>query len=164
VRASALDFTRSGLESAGFVGWLPFANLRDASPSSPGVYVVIYTAKKPNAFLVKSGAGWFKGKDPTVPNEQLVANWVNGAEVVYIGKGDQLRRRLNQLTDFGNGKHIGHSGGRLIWQLPKLANLIVAWKETPGQIPIQVEKELIRKFRDVYGKAPFANDPLLMGR
>jgi hypothetical protein len=94
----------------------------------------------------------------------LAANWVKGAEIVYIGKGDQLRRRLIQFADFGDGKPVGHWGGRLIWQLPASSKLRVAWLETPGRDPRQVETELIERFRAIYDKPPFANEPQRLGR
>lgn len=93
----------------------------------------------------------------------LGANWVDDAEVVYIGKADRLKRRLTQFADFGAGKPIGHWGGRLIWQLPRTDQLLVAWRETPGRVPLEVEGELIAAFRRAYGKAPFANDPHRLG-
>ena len=93
----------------------------------------------------------------------LAANWVEGTEVVYIGKADNLRRRLSQFADFGAGKPAGHWGGRLIWQLPNVEALRVAWKETPGRVPIEAEAELIAAFRHQYGKPPFANDPHRLG-
>jgi hypothetical protein len=65
--------------------------------------------------------------------------------------------------DFGAGKPIGHWGGRLIWQLPNIDALLVAWKETPGRVPVEVEAELIEQFRLTYGKPPFANDPHRLG-
>lgn len=153
-------FTRQNLEKTGFTGWQPFTATRTSGcPTSGGVYVVVYDADHPVTFSERSCGGWFKGKDPTVTLDALVANWVDGAEVVYIGKADQLRRRLTQYADFGAGKPVGHWGGRLIWQLPYPDRLIVGWKETPGRIPVEVEAELIAAFRQVHGKPPFANDP-----
>jgi hypothetical protein len=160
-----MQFTRRSLEAAGFVGWVPFANLPSSScPTTGGVYVVAYSGGKPTAFLERSGAGWHKGKDPSVSNEQLTANWVDDAEIVYIGKGDDLFRRLIQFARFGAGKRSGHSGGRLIWQLPLASELRVAWKETPGRIPEEVEGDLIEQFRTIYGKPPFANSPDRWGK
>ncbi|MCC7393596.1 MAG: hypothetical protein IT553_01945 [Sphingomonadaceae bacterium] len=157
-------FTRQNLEEAGFTGWLPLAAIRtSACPTSGGVYVVIYNAENPVVFSERSCGGWFKGKDPTVTLDALAANWVDGAEVVYIGKADQLRRRLTQFADFGAGKPVGHWGGRLIWQLPSPEQLIVGWKETPERIPVEVEAELIASFRHIHGKPPFANDPHRLG-
>ena len=125
--------------------------------------MITYSGGNPISFAERSCGGWFKGKDPTVPREALIANWVDGAEVVYIGKADQLKRRLTELADFGAGKPIGHWGGRLIWQLPNIGALLVAWKETPGRVPVEVEAELIEQFRLTYGKPPFANDPHRLG-
>ena len=153
-------FTRSSLEKAGFTGWLPFVAIRTSGcPTTGGVYVVTYDAEGPVAFAERSCGGWFKGKDPTVTLDVLTANWIDGAEVIYIGKADQLRRRLMQYADFGAGKPVGHWGGRLIWQLPSTDRLLVGWKETPGHVPVQVEADLIGQFRHSYGKPPFANDP-----
>lgn len=159
-----MEFTRPRLEEAGFTGWLPFGAIRaSACPTSGGVYVVTYDADGPVAFNERSCGGWFKGKDPTVTADALAINWVDGAEVVYIGKADQLRRRLTQYADFGAGKPVGHWGGRLIWQLPSPDRLIVGWKETPGRIPVEVEAELIASFRQIFGKPPFANEPHRLG-
>jgi hypothetical protein len=159
-----MTFTRRNFEKAGFTGWLPFAAIRtSACPTSGGVYVVTYNAESPVAFSERSCGGWFKGKDPTVTPDALTANWVDGAEVVYIGKADQLRRRLTQYADFGEGRPVGHWGGRLIWQLSSTDRLIVGWKETPGRIPVEVEAKLIGQFRRIHGKPPFANDPHRLG-
>src|SRR4051812_4342723 len=159
-------FTRTALETEGFVGWAPFQAMKakDKVPNSGGVYVVIRGQTEPPEFLQASVGGWFKGKDPTVTPDALETNWVDGAEVVYIGKADQLRRRLRQFADFGSGKPIGHWGGRLIWQLAECETLLVAWRETPGQVPRDVETEMIEDFRNAFGKTPFANDPHLFGK
>lgn len=162
--ATPKAFMPSSLEAAEFVGWVPFAAIgKSACPSSGGVYVITYSSNGPVAFSDRSCGGWFKGRDPTLPREALIANWVDGAEVVYIGKANQLKRRLTQFADFGAGKRVGHWGGRLIWQLPNVDPLRVAWKETPGRAPIEVESELIAAFRRAHGKPPFANDPHRLG-
>ena len=114
-------------------------------------------------FLDANPGGRFKGRDPSVSSEALRANWVDGAEVVYIGKADNLRRRLREFARFGEGKPIGHWGGRLIWQLADSAELVVAWTETPGRMPREVEVEMISAFRSAWGKPPFANEPHRLG-
>lgn len=157
-------FARPSLEQAGFVGWVPFPEIRASTcPSSGGVYVVTYSGGNPATYADQSCGGWFKGKDPSVTSDALTANWVENTEVVYIGKADKLKRRLTQYADFGAGKPVGHWGGRLIWQLPNIDRLLVAWKETPGRVPVEVESELIAQFRRIHGKPPFANDPHRLG-
>lgn len=156
-------FTRVGLEEAGFRAWVRFEEVRSADcPAAGGVYVVAYGGAP--QFASESCGGWFKGKNPSISAEALSANWVEGAEVVYIGKADVLKRRLTEFADFGAGKPIGHWGGRLIWQLDDVAALRVAWKETPGRVPAMVEASLIAEFRRSYGKPPFANEPHRLGR
>jgi hypothetical protein len=161
-------FSRVGLEHDGFSGWVPFRTMRaqiDQVPAAGGVYVVVREPKQTPKFRDANSGGHFKGRDPTVSSEALSANWVSGAEVVYIGKADDLRRRLREFADFGTGRPIGHWGGRLIWQLADSGKLLVAWKQTPpGAIPQTVETGLISRFRAVYGKPPFANDPHRLGR
>jgi hypothetical protein len=164
--ASKSHWSRAALERQGFQGWLSFKRLADELPTvsrEGGVYVVQGRGSAP-AFLDANPGGRFKGRDPTVSREALEANWVEGAEVVYIGKADQLQRRLREFMRFGAGTPVGHWGGRLIWQLARSNELLIAWRETPGAVPKVVESEMIDAFRNVYGKPPFANEPHRLGR
>ena len=45
----------------------------------------------PPKFLVKSTGGTFKKKDPTCPAEFVFENWIEGAQVVYVGKASGMR-------------------------------------------------------------------------
>ena len=159
------QFSRSQLEADGFVGWATFDHLRNADPcpTSGGVYVVSRADQSAPCFLDQSCGGWFKDRDPTVPHDHLTVNWVEGAEIVYIGKANNIRRRLHEFAKFGEGRKIGHWGGRLIWQLEESPKLLVAWKETPGFDPASVETDLIAQFHAAYGQPPFANDPHRLG-
>jgi hypothetical protein len=133
-------------------------------PAAGGVYVVWRVAADQPEFLDANLGGRFKGRDPTVSEDALRANWVDGAEVVYIGKAASLKRRIADFERFGRGAPIGHWGGRLIWQLADSVRLRIAWKPTPGLDPKRVESRLIGEFREIYGKPPFANDPNRLGR
>lgn len=161
----AKTFTRSNLSANGFLGWVTFDQLRNADPcpESGGVYVVARPEDCPPRFLDRSCGGWFKDRDPTVSINDLQANWVPDAEVVYIGKANNIRRRLREFAKFGAGHKIGHWGGRLIWQLQESDSLLVAWKPTPGLDPLAYEAQLLTQFRTAYGKPPFANDPHRLG-
>ena len=164
--APGKTFTRTSLQQGGFTGWMSFSAARnsDECPRAGGVYVVRYDGADTPKFLPASCGGWFKERDPSVTPDRLMANWVEGAEIVYIGKADDLRRRIKQFADFGAGKPVGHWGGRIIWHLPNPEHLQIAWMETPDRLPLQVEAELISQFRDEYGKPPFANNPQMLGR
>jgi hypothetical protein len=168
-------FRRDALSRDGYVGWARFEAIQvrpDRVPVADGVYIVLREAAYAPDFIALSRGGWFKGKDPTVALETLRANWVEGADVLYIGKADLgrkrprgLQKRLLEYADFGAGRPVGHWGGRLIWQLADSRELVVAWKETPpGVDPALVETGLISQFRAEYGKPPFANNPHRLGQ
>lgn len=160
-------WTRADLDAAGFIGWLTFQALSDRPtevPQTGGVYVVVQAGGAQADFLDTNPGGRFKDRDPTVGTGALEANWLDDAEVVYIGKADNLRRRLRQFAQFGAGKPVGHWGGRLIWQLTHSTELLVAWRETPGENPKERETKMLEDFRAACGKPPFANDPHRFGR
>ncbi len=99
--------------------------------------------------------GRFKGKDPTVPQTLLPSQWVTGATVIYIGKATNLRKRLGQYRDFGQGKPIGHWGGRYVWQPQGAAHHIVCWKK--DDVSRNIERQMLAQFRTRFGALPFAN-------
>lgn len=159
------QFTRPNLLANCFVGWVTFNQLlkSDPCPDVGGVYVVVRPDLATPRFLDRNCGGWFKDRNPTVGLDRLKANWVADAEVIYIGKASNIRRRLREFAKFGAGHKIGHWGGRLIWQLEESGRLLVAWKTTPGLDPLACEAQLIAQFRADFGKPPFANAPHMLG-
>jgi hypothetical protein len=160
-------FDRRGLEQLGFNGFVSFGKLReswvDFVPKTGGVYAVLRVDDTPPRYLSHNPGGRFKGRDPTVAVSMLEAKWVPSCQVVYIGKGDNLQRRLTQYARFGAGEPIGHWGGRYIWQLEDSAELLVAWKRcSEGQTAAGLEREILGQFKQVHGCLPFANiaDPI----
>ncbi len=88
----------------------------------------------------------------------LQSKWVESCDVIYLGKGDNLQRRLKEYAYFGRGEPVGHWGGRYIWQLADSADLTVAWKKCEtGQSARELEAELLVSFQEEYGCLPFAN-------
>jgi hypothetical protein len=124
-------------------------------PGSSGVYAIVREETDEPAFLERSGGGWWKGKDPTVTHDKLLAKWVDGTPTVYIGKADSLRSRLDLLIGFSRGEAIMHWGGRYLWQLEGCERLLVAWRVEPEFAG--TETDLIDEFIDTYGRLPFAN-------
>lgn len=157
---SAIMFDRAGLERAGFAGLVTVAALSrpgafQSLPRDPGVYVLVRDAVAGPAFIDPGTGGWFKDTDPNVRVAVLEANWIADASVVYIGMASSLRTRVGQLIKFGQGKNIGHKGGRYLWQLAGSGDLIVAWQICAE--PRDRESELLRAFVDRYGAFPYAN-------
>lgn len=161
-----VDWSRQGLEQAGFVGFVRFGELPDADvPQVEGVYVVLRGGEGDDPkFRDESPAGWFKGRNPTVSRSQLEAEWVGGAEVLYIGKASVrsskrgLRRRLDEYRRHGAGNPIGHWGGRLLWQLDHSEELLIAWRPSPADVSaVAEERMLLEQFWTTYGQLPFAN-------
>ena len=147
------------IKKAGFTGFKKMSDLfLDSSllPDNNGVYLVLNIDNKPGEFLTIGSGGHFKGKNPNVSLTELKSNWVVNTKVVYIGKATSLKSRLRQYFRFGQGKNIGHYGGRLIWQLKYSKDLVVCWKSLTTD-PREFEADLIQQFVTTFGCRPFAN-------
>ena len=147
------------IKKAGFTGFKKMGDLfLDSStlPDSNGVYLILNIDNRAGEFLTVGSGGHFKGKNPNVSLEELKSNWVNNTKVVYIGKATSLKSRLRQYFGFGQGKNIGHYGGRLIWQLKYSKELVVCWKSLTTD-PREFEADLIQQFVKTFGCRPFAN-------
>ena len=134
---------------------MPVVELRDSKtesvPDVPGVYMVLRDSGERPDFLARGSGGYFKGKDPNVPLSELCANWVEGAKVLYIGKAKSLRKRISQYLRFGDGRPVGHWGGRYIWQLADAQELIFCWMPVDGD-PDAVETEMICRYNRTAGR------------
>ncbi len=157
---SAMEgFDRSGLAARGFAGFRPVSTLREhglgSAPTEPGVYVVLVPEGRSVSFLDESPGGHFKGRDPTVDRDELQAEWLPGASLVYVGCSGDLKKRLGQFLRFGAGRPVGHWGGRLIWQIAESEDLLLAWKPTTDHRGAEIE--ILTEFEHQYGRLPFAN-------
>lgn len=157
-------WSADALREGGFVGFVPLVALQASDvPTAPGVYAVLRRTTASPVFLEASAGGRFKGKDPSAPSEVLGRKWVDGAEVLYIGKATPgsagrrgLQKRLDEFRRFGAGEPVGHWGGRYVWQLADRDELLVAWNATHEDASV-VESRMLRDFVAHYGALPFAN-------
>jgi hypothetical protein len=140
------------IEELGFLGFIKLGDLFDNSsiiPDIKGIYMILYNDNNTPEFLITGTGGHFKGKNPNISMQALKHNWIEDTKVVYIGKagGDDskatLWSRLTQYFRFGQGKNVGHWGGRLIWQIKNSKELLVCWKPLPNADPRDAEAELI---------------------
>jgi hypothetical protein len=155
-------FERRELQAQGFSGFVTFAELWESWLSliskEAGVYAVLRESETPPRFLDSSPGGRFKRKDPTVPISTLETKWVRGAHLIYLGKGDNLQRRLKEYARFGRGEPVGHWGGRYIWQLADSEGILVCWKLCGPEVSARaLESVLLDAFVAKYGRLPFAN-------
>lgn len=134
------------------------------APRKPGVYLIArqdLSSLEPAAFVETGTGGAFKGKNPNVSIEILNRKWVLGTNVLYIGKAGgksaNLASRLRTFFRFGQGLPVPHRGGRYIWQLPTPEELLVYWCELENIAPREVEREMLLRFEEQYGRLPFAN-------
>lgn len=159
-------------EKLGFEGFKPVSELMDSVdvvPDRKGIYMVLRVATAVPVFVEKGTGGFFKGKNPNVTIEDLKKNWIEGEPILYIGKAGgtkkdgtaskvTLQERIALYMCFGQGKPVGHWGGRLIWQLEGAKDLVVCWKVLEKEEPREEEKKMIQKFKEQHdGKRPFAN-------
>lgn len=154
------------LKKLGFVGFKSVAELNnnpDHLPNQMGVYLVLNMSNEKIEFLTKGVGGFFKDKDPNISISDLNTNWVENCYTIYIGKAGglngnaTLRSRVKQYLKFGQGKNVGHYGGRLIWQLKNHSDLIFCWLPLKKIEPRELEKRMLVEFIEQYGKRPFAN-------
>jgi hypothetical protein len=142
---------------------------RCAPPRMRGVYVVRAPDGFKPTFLEVSPATHLKGRgirrdgDPTIPIAELEKLWVRDTPILYIGKAGaegskrMLRKRIQELLDFGEGKKVKHWGGRALWQVEGSEQFIISWRQLPDEDPYCVEQDMIDKFARKLGKPPFAN-------
>ncbi len=160
-----MPINRQSLKQDGFTGFRPLADLDiNRIPQKPGIFAVLRPDGFQPQFLAKSTAGIFKKKDPPLKAEALDAEWVDGADVLYVGKAGPgskgnrgLRRQIQEFVDFGRGRPPGHWDGRMIWQLAAAGSLVVAWKELPVEQLNAAEAGHHAAFREEFGRLPFAN-------
>jgi hypothetical protein len=149
-------FRHEFLGFRGFQRFVDSSTWSDSIPATGGIYVVLRTSPAAPRFRSSSVGGHFKGYDPTVPVRDFAEKWVPGAILVYVGRAEtSLRTRIRQLVRFGEGRPVGHRGGRYLWQLLDSDDLVIAWRAC--ERPSQAEAEMIEEFEHVYGRLPFAN-------
>lgn len=161
-----MEFTSTGMQSSGFVGFVPFIALDTCryELSSPGVYAVLRPGDSEVLLTETSTAFWYQGKNPAYKLMKLQTRWDLPTPVLYFGKaggmegGTSLWERLQLYRRYGAGENVTHRGGRAIWQIQDAANqLLVCWTETPGLGPECVEEQLLDLFRSDFGVLPLAN-------
>ena len=155
------------LRKCGFVGFKTVLELMNSCkdiPKEKGVYVVLREKNEKPIILGKRPFDCQEDKYPSYMKSELEAKWVDGTQIVYIGKAggsDQktgLHKRLSTYIRFGKGQRASHGGGRSIWQLADAKELVVCWRVLSEEEPRCVEERMISEFRESHSDMrPFAN-------
>jgi hypothetical protein len=127
VRARRREFRADGLTEAIYsiavlASWIDL-------PDSPGIYVVYWAQSLAPEFQVSAGKAISANcARPSYLEQKWQFTCQKAAtDIIYIGKGDNLRRRIRLLARFGVGKANNHAGGEWIWQIQEIetARLLV---------------------------------------
>lgn len=155
------------LRKYGFVGFKTVEELMNSCkdiPKEMGVYVVLRDKSEKPVILNKRPFDCQEDKYPSYSKSELEAKWVDGTQIVYIGKAGGsgqktgLHKRLSTYIRFGKGQKAAHGGGRSIWQLADAKELVVCWRVLTDEEPRCVEERMISDFRESHsGMRPFAN-------
>lgn len=155
------------LREAGFCGFHAVSHLHRTRclevPVERGLYAAVRDSDQPPQFMARSVGGRYRQQDPTVAVPVLEAAWVEGAQVLYLGRAagpgvrSLLQQRVKRFLRFGQGKAVGHAGGRFVWQLCDHAAVRIAWKCTGDEDPAVAEAALLEGFTRRHGRLPFAH-------
>ena len=155
------------LQECGFVGFKTVLELMNSCkdiPKGMGVYVVLREKSDMPIIFERRPFNCQEERYPSYPKSELEAKWVDGTQIIYIGKAGGsnqktgLHKRLSTYIRFGKGQRASHGGGRSIWQLADATDLVVCWRVLSEEEPRCVEERMISEFREAHNSMrPFAN-------
>ena len=151
-------FSQQHLIELGFRGFERLRSLPRGCahlPAGSGIYVVVADPSAMHGFLERSVGGRFKRRDGTVAIQALVDRWRDDIGTLYIGRSQNVRRRVDEFARYGRGEPIGHRGGRYLWQLAEHDHLRIGWRLEAD--PARAESDLLDEFEAAFGCLPFAN-------
>ncbi|MFC2053478.1 hypothetical protein ACFLV7_04150 [Chloroflexota bacterium] len=134
------------------------ANWQDI-PKLPGIYAVYWPTSEKLAFQNHSGqAQYATTVDPMI----LESKWnricqYGSTDIIYIGKGDNLKKRIRYLIRFGIGVAKNHEGGEWMWQISNIAASKLMIQTCPKGKQIAFENALLEKFYIDHDDFPLAN-------
>ena len=166
-----MPFTIDDLQADGFVGFVPLAAFEKPfvmgdGPDVEGVYVVLRESAVRPTFREDTHR---KPRSKIYTAAQAEAEWVDGSQMLYVGKGplrkprrgrrQGLAQRINEMRAHGHDGGANHYGGKLLWQIEDTDSLLIAWKVLIEGTADDVETALIRRFMDQAesGRTPYAN-------
>lgn len=152
------------LKNYGFEGFMTIKELREIHqhsqlpvPAQGGVYASLRLSNNEPQFFTTGTGGAYQKKDPNMPIATLKRKWVDNTSIMYIGETSNLQDRISLYLNFGNGEPVRHWGGRYVWQLKDVNDMVVCWKIAPNEHS-DIKKMMLNKFKEEHnGSKPFAN-------
>lgn len=165
-----MGYSITELRDFGFEGFVPFRGwersdiLAAGEQDVEGAYVIARSERDRPEFVEECH---HKPRGRVRTPEEAASRWIEGVHVLYFGKAplrpansqrvDGLANRLHEYHVHGFGRGSQHYGGKLIWQLANLDELLVGWKRLlPGE-SAALESGLIKGFELSHGARPYAN-------
>lgn len=166
-----MSFTIDDLQADGFVGFVPLRAFEKPfvmgdGPDVEGVYAVLRESAVRPIFREDTHR---RPRSKVYTAAQAEAEWVDGSQTLYIGKGplrkprngrrQGLAQRIKEMRAHGHDGGANHYGGKLLWQIEDTDSLLIAWKVLLEGTADVVETELIQRFmaQDESGRTPYAN-------
>ena len=139
-------------EGPGRACWL------DLSPA-PGIYVVRWLMSESPVFLTDAGQAVYAAtKSPYFLRSKWESiNKNSSTDIIYIGKGNILRKRISILVRFGVGRSRKHQGGEWMWQILNIASCELVTQACPLGKQVGFENSLLERFIKEHGDVPLAN-------
>jgi hypothetical protein len=166
-----MSFMIDELKADGFIGFVPLRSFQKVSIlreglDAEGVYAVVRESVMRPVFLEDTHP---KPRPKIYTAGDAEARWINGAQILYFGKGplrkprhgrrQGLAQRIHEMRAHGYAGAANHYGGKLLWQVEDRGTLLVAWKVVADGAADATETALIKRFMatDDSHRTPFAN-------
>lgn len=78
-------------------------------------------------------------------------------DILYIGKADNLKKRVSELVRFGAGRAKNHVGGEWLWQVNNIMHAKIMLIPCPHGKQLAFEKYLLNQFVKEHKILPLAN-------
>lgn len=125
---------------------------------SPGVYVIYFTNDSQPFFTKTSKISNTNSISPfRLKQKWKLLNNEHKTDILYIGKGKNLRKRIRALIRFGHGKSNKHYGGEWIWQIENISDLRLLISSCPINQEGSYENWLLNTFKKDHHDWPLCN-------
>ena len=128
-------------------------------PSEPGIYVVYFKVIRRLHFVDQSDTAIYaEPADPMLLKRKWQRIYQKTmTDIIYIGKGNNIRRRLRELVRFGAGLADNHKGGQWMWQIKEILTARVLIQACNPEKQAGFENYLLNRFKREHGEYPLAN-------